>query len=721
MSKKLISHLRPIKYALLLAFGAVVPAHAAFQADASAPGNQQAGIGATANGNPQINIQAPSAGGVSRNVYTQFDVDRKGVILNNSSQNVQTQTGGMVAANPWLAHGEASVILNEVNSRNPSKLGGYIEVAGKKAQVIIANPSGITCDGCGFINVNRATLTTGQVQMANGQVSGYDVSRGDIIIQGGGMDMLRQDYTDIIARSVKVNANILANDLAVTTGQNLVNAANTQAQAKNSADATSPAFALDVAALGGMYAGKIRLTGTEKGVGVNNAGRIGSDAGSIAINNDGTISNRGTISGKDISIATAGNVINQGLINAQNTVATNATGALTNTGTIMAAKDITLTASDITSSDNGLLLAGVNSWNTGNLTLKANNNVNISGQMLAAEDIAIDGANIDLSRAKSYTSGNVKLTSTVGNVNLAQGKTEGGSVTINAAGGVNNTNSEIVAKNVNVNGSQFANSNGKIQANDLTLVTRGAEGVNNVSGQIVADSVTINAGSGKVNNVGGKIQSNGLLALSGGDVQNTAGFIVGKQTNINASTLNNSVGFISGDDGVSVTATDVNNTNGQISSNNGSVTLASQTLNNQQGKVLAGNDLLVNSQSSTNNRGGYLSATNTLKLTTGALQNNNTSRGGIDGTDIVLAANTVDNTGGRIQSSGMLDATINQQLNNQKGMLFGGSALTLQGDALQINNKSGTLYANNRLDVTAKTLSNDGIALSSGTTSITLK
>jgi filamentous hemagglutinin family protein len=71
----------------------------------------------------------------------------------------------MVAGNPWLAKGEAKVILNEVNSRDPSNLNGMIEVAGKKAQVVIANPAGITCNGCGFINANRATLTTGQAQL----------------------------------------------------------------------------------------------------------------------------------------------------------------------------------------------------------------------------------------------------------------------------------------------------------------------------------------------------------------------------------------------------------------------------------------------------------------------------------------------------------------------------------------------------------------------------
>ncbi|QFG76696.1 hypothetical protein DMB90_10955 [Raoultella planticola] len=137
---------------------------------------------------------------------------------------MQSQLGGMVAGNPWLAKGEAKVILNEVNSRDPSRLNGMIEVAGK-SPVVIANPSGITCNGRGFINANRATLTTGQAQLTNGSLTGYQVERGEVTIEGAGMDSSAADYTDIIARSVKVNAGLWAKDLQVTTGRNRVDAA----------------------------------------------------------------------------------------------------------------------------------------------------------------------------------------------------------------------------------------------------------------------------------------------------------------------------------------------------------------------------------------------------------------------------------------------------------------------------------------------------------------
>ncbi|WWO72791.1 filamentous hemagglutinin N-terminal domain-containing protein [Histophilus somni] len=112
------------------------------QADKSAPKTQQPIVLQTTNGLPQVNIQTPNTKGLSHNKYSQFDVAEKGVILNNSRTSTSTQLAGQVTANPYLAQGEAKVILNEINSSSPSVMKGYVEVAGGKADVIIANPSG---------------------------------------------------------------------------------------------------------------------------------------------------------------------------------------------------------------------------------------------------------------------------------------------------------------------------------------------------------------------------------------------------------------------------------------------------------------------------------------------------------------------------------------------------------------------------------------------------
>ncbi|HGI8324978.1 TPA: filamentous hemagglutinin N-terminal domain-containing protein, partial [Neisseria meningitidis] len=131
-------------------------------ADKAAPKTQQATILQTGNGIPQVNIQTPTSAGVSVNQYAQFDVGNRGAILNNSRSNTQTQLGGWIQGNLWLARGEARVVVNQINSSHSSQMNGYIEVGGRRAEVVIANPAGIAVNGGGFINASRATLTTGQ-------------------------------------------------------------------------------------------------------------------------------------------------------------------------------------------------------------------------------------------------------------------------------------------------------------------------------------------------------------------------------------------------------------------------------------------------------------------------------------------------------------------------------------------------------------------------------
>lgn len=283
--------LTTLSLGMLLAFGAIQPAQANIVADDNAAAGLRPDVTETQGGIPQVNIQAPSAGGVSRNVYSEFNIDGRGVILNNSHSDTYTSIGGNVTGNAALANGGASIILNEVNSRDPSQLNGMIEVAGQRAEVVIANPSGITCNGCGFINASRGTLTTGQAMVENGVLTGYRVEDGAVAIEGQGLSGM-QDYTDIIARSVKINSQVQAEVLNITTGRNVVDAQNSTVTRLADSGTPKPELALDVTSLGSIYTGKIRMIGTEKGVGVNHSGfMLASD--NVEITADGEINNSG--------------------------------------------------------------------------------------------------------------------------------------------------------------------------------------------------------------------------------------------------------------------------------------------------------------------------------------------------------------------------------------------------------------------------------------------
>lgn len=369
--------LNSIHFSLMLALGFVflVPSvHAedmAIRADKSSPGNQQPTVLQTANGLPQVNIQTPSAGGVSRNQYSQFDVAEKGAVLNNARKAAQTQMAGWVQGNPNLARGEAKVILNEVNSANPSRLKGYVEVAGKKADVVIANPSGIQCDGCGVINAGRTTLTTGKAEVENGELKGYRVKGGKVTVGQKGMDNSQSDYTDIIADKAEINGGVWSKKgIKVTTGKNKVDSTNDSVvyvgdKNTDKTDRTSDtqgenqSYSVDVSQLGGMYAEKIHLVDNGQGLGVRNAGHIGASAGSVKVDSQGKIVNEGFIGGSENAQLNAKkNIENRGTVYAKAQLQLNAQNIDNKQGVIVG-KQVQLNANNVDNrkqSDKGSLI-----------------------------------------------------------------------------------------------------------------------------------------------------------------------------------------------------------------------------------------------------------------------------------------------------------------------------------------------------------------------------
>ena len=267
----------------LVSLSMVLPAHAQITTDKSAPKNQQAVILKTNTGASLVNIQTPNARGLSHNRYTQFDVDNKGAVLNNDRNN-----------NPFLVKGGAQLILNEVRGA-ASKLNGIVTVGGQKADVIIANPNGITVNGGGFKNVGRGILTTGTPQIGkDGALTGFDVRQGTLTVGAAGWnDKGGADYTEVLARAVALQGKLQGKNLAVSTGPQKVDYASGEISAGTAAGA-KPTIALDTAALGGMYADNITLIANEKGVGIKNAGTLEA-AKQLIVTSSGRIENSGRI------------------------------------------------------------------------------------------------------------------------------------------------------------------------------------------------------------------------------------------------------------------------------------------------------------------------------------------------------------------------------------------------------------------------------------------
>lgn len=253
--------------------------------DAGAPHANQPAIGAAPNGVPLVDIVTPNAQGLSHNKYDSLSVDTQGAILNNHNSELGTsQLGGITPGNPNLrSSGPASVILNEVTSSNRSQLNGAIEIFGGRADLVIANPNGITCDGCGFINTPRMTLTTGKPDIVGGRLSGFTVEGGDVTFgsKGGNFaaDPGKVDLFDVVSRSVHVDGAVYGKNLRLTAGRNKYNYADGQATALAGTSGT-PEFAIGPLNLGspltGPMPGLSQQLGNMSMTGINPGGGLGS-------------------------------------------------------------------------------------------------------------------------------------------------------------------------------------------------------------------------------------------------------------------------------------------------------------------------------------------------------------------------------------------------------------------------------------------------------------
>ncbi len=726
-----VVRLTPLRFALMAALGLILldtsSAQAAVVADPGAPAAQQPGIGVTGSGVTQVNITAPSAAGVSRNTYQQFDVDRRGVILNNSATNSQTQLGGWVDGNPALGRGTARVILNEVNSSNPSQLNGYVEVAGSRAQVVIANPSGISCDGCGFINANRATLTTGKAQFENGQISGYQVDGGKITINGAGMDTRDADYTEVIARTVEVNAGIWAKDLSIQAGKTTA----------GNGTPDAPVVGIDVAQLGGMYAGKIVLVGNGAGVGVRNAGQIGASVGDVVIRADGRLENSGQISGAgSTQVETGSGVQNSGTLYAKGDLTLKTSADIDNSGIVAAQGNTRVTAANLRSTRGSTLAAGVDSsgklGQTGSLTLDASGQLSANGQNIAPESLQAQGASIDLSDSQT-SAAQLTLTSRQGDVDVSRARVAAkGTLTATAAKVLRTDGAKVSAAQVGIKAGQLSNVKGEVLQSGLSLASIDLQGALDNSQGVIASQGALNITAASLsNNQGsiGSVKSSLTVTATDGLLDNSNGHLEALQSiALVSGQLLNTAGFVGAGQALDITAGSIGNGGaGQLQSGTGT-TIVGASLDNHGGRIEALGDLKFTIDGKLDNSGGLIRTGADLLMTAAQIDNAGTQGPdqGIGGRTLTLTTDRLDNQGGSIIADQALTLTGSGMVNNQSGKISAGTQFLLTDRNLaaktqSVSNQGGTLVAGRSLTLnSASYTGSGGRALSLGDLSFTL-
>ncbi len=394
-------------------------------------------VSAADNGVPIVNIAPQNADGVSRNSFSDFSVDAQGVILNNADNIGVSQLGGAIKGNRNFAAGDgASIILNEVTSNQISNLNGYVETFGKKAEFILANPNGITCDGCGFINTSRATLISGSEQNPTGAVGIFGLGSGTIDVSGAGLNGSNLGFLDIITRAASIQAELSTkNGIAIKTANKNYNFATKTASSDTT---TGNGFAIDASLLGSMYAGQIELITTQAGVGVRSLGILEAQQ-ALLIDSAGNIATAALSAGSTITLNAATDITQTGDYLAKNLINLNA-ATLTLNANVESDQALKIIARDGNLISNGNLKAG-----TGNSLLSAANG-----------DMTLAGA--------FYSAGTISLTA-VNIVNQNQLAARG-SLTINSSGNVNNEAANLIysARDLLLNIDGTFNNNGDLYA-----------------------------------------------------------------------------------------------------------------------------------------------------------------------------------------------------------------------------------------------------------------
>ncbi|WP_244653317.1 DUF637 domain-containing protein [Pseudomonas fluorescens] len=663
----------------------------------SAPGTT---VGAAGNGVPVVNIATPNGAGLSHNQFKDYNVGPNGVILNNGNgPMVNTQLGGIIVGNPNLKGGAANVILNEVNGGSASQLRGYTEVAGQSAKVIVANPYGVTCSGCGFINTPNVTLTTGKpVIDPTGQLKSYQVDGGAVTIDGEGLNASNVERFDIITRSAKINAQINARELNVIAGRNDVDAQSLKTTVRADDGSAKPELAIDSSALGGMYAGAIKLVGTEAGVGVKLDGTLAASGGDIQLDANGRLSMAQAAATGNVKVS-AQTVDLTDKVYANGNVRLSSAQALVNRKSIAAGQRIEINAASV--NNPGIIEAGVAADNTRNTTgdlVVSAQTVTTSGDLLASRGLAITAAqaltnqgaiiqakNIEVSSAKLTNQGATArlfgeqslVISSPAIVNLGGliRFGEGQAATLNSASLDNRQGRiEMAGGSLALTSADLNNSGGQVIANDLSV---NAGNLNNQNGVLVAKTATVNA-SDLDNSLKGLIQADGgaLNLAVANTFNNNQGFAqASTDLNVTAGTLSsNADGVLSADTGklTLAAAQQLNNAQGRLQAGQGDIELHAAHLDNQSG-VIVGKQLLLDvAGGDIDNRAGRVLG-DRLDLRASGLDNRNAGllAGGAQGVSLLLEGpGQLLNAQGRIQSEGLLQLQ-GERLDNSAGILLG--------------------------------------------------
>ncbi len=695
----------------------------ALAADGAVPSTAANGatqVSQAPNGVEVINIADPNAAGVSHNLFQEYQVGTQGQVLNNSTGEVRSKLAGTIEGNSQLQHGPASIIVNEVTGANPSSLLGVTEVAGQAASLVIANPNGITCSGCGFLNTPRVTLGTGRPLWQEGQLTGLAVDTGILEIGQEGLLGGNLEKLELLAKQIVLYGQVISPDLTLAAGSLRFNYANGSVEQRGVLPGSLlPQFAIDASALGAMYANKIALVATDNGVGVNVEGPMAAYTGSIRIDANGEVRASDVQAQQTLIIETEGKVtLNKALANS---VDINTAEAVQLNGTLAAQEQLSVQAKSIHSL--GTVSAGYRpdgALNNGaSLRLTTKGKADNQGQWLSAGSLSVTAGDLT-NRLGAMISGRESLSLTA-NTGSNRGELNSlGALTLTIDGLWDNQGGRVqTAGQLTLSADVWNNRQGHVQAANISAQLGGS--LNNTQGEVVTTHGSVFVDAAELINQQGVLQSQGAVKLTATNLDNTQGSLTARggeastisldgaltngggtvaiassQANINAKTLDQTAkaagqagGTVefTGAGASQIQAEQIINTGGKIAGTGESLTLKAQTLNNQNGTVRSGH---LSANESTKAPAESAASTTAPAATASQLSIElegelNNRQGRVLSDNLTLSAATLDNRAGYIDAQstqGTTLITINGDVQNQ-----GGTLLTKQHDlSLQAQN-----------------------------------
>jgi len=634
--------------------------HAAgIRVDPTAASQNQAGVGVAPNGVPVINIAAPNASGLSHNKFQDFNVGTPGVVLNNSNKIGISQLGGALARNPNLVgRSAASTILNEVTGSSRSNIEGYTEIFGQKANYILASPNGITINGGGFINIPKATLTTGLPRFgADGTLTGLDVTRGDVLVDGAGVNATNIDAFEIISRTAKLNAAVHAKDLSVVTGRHHLSMTDGTVSPLAPDDTPVPTIAIDSTLLGGMYADRILLKGTEAGVGVNLEGVVqGIDHLEITANGEIQIKNKTashqtlTITSQSSSIETASNSTAVGHV---------------------AARKATLTADSkiIITKGQDTKVPGVHA---DQVTLQSGAIEN-NGEILADEELALAATAGDIANSGTIQSGGASELDAHVALNNQGAIYSGDRLEIAASKAINNTSGTIHSSGeILIQADQSVENKGRISSDEALLIESKSDDVINHGNISSGGEAAVTANAGFDNR--GTLVSDSELNIVADNAVNSGSIHAGGSAGFEVTGTLNNQGEIGSSDGLTlVTNTgDIKNT-GSITTEGSGTLISGESVDNG-GKLFSQKSLALSAKSFSNSGTVHSEENSSYSIETTLENTKRLSAGDA----LTITSNEVANTG-TMDSGGRGLFQIGNMVFNNNGLILSAGDLVFEG------------------------------------------